>query len=83
MALRGVGPESEAGSVRFHGRRVTKVGTEVKHGVLLVAGATATRNNEMNTPTVRNAVSAVGFMSIRCRTNDLYELDYGEISFVR
>ena len=32
MALRGVGPESEAESVRFHGRRVTKVGPEVKHG---------------------------------------------------
>ena len=30
MALRGVGPESEAESVRFHGRRVTKVGPEVK-----------------------------------------------------
>ena len=25
LALRGVGPESEAESVRFHGRRVTKV----------------------------------------------------------
>jgi hypothetical protein len=32
LALRGVGPESEAESVRFHGRRVTKVGPEVKHG---------------------------------------------------
>src|SRR6476619_7660082 len=31
LALRGVGPESEAESVRFHGRRVTKVGPEVKH----------------------------------------------------
>jgi hypothetical protein len=31
-ALRGVGPESEADSVRFHGRRVTKVGRAVKHG---------------------------------------------------
>jgi hypothetical protein len=30
LALRGVGPESEAESVRFHGRRVTKVGPEVK-----------------------------------------------------
>ena len=30
MALRGLGPESEAESVRFHGRRVTKVGPEVK-----------------------------------------------------
>ena len=29
MALRGVGPESEAESVRFHGRRVTRVGPEV------------------------------------------------------
>jgi hypothetical protein len=26
LALRGVGPESEAESVRFHRRRVTKVG---------------------------------------------------------
>ena len=32
MALRGVGRESEAESVRFHGRRVTKVGPEVKQG---------------------------------------------------
>ena len=32
LALRGVGPESEAESVRFHGRRVTQVGPEVKHG---------------------------------------------------
>ena len=32
MALRSVGPESEAESVRFHGRRVTRVGPEVKHG---------------------------------------------------
>ena len=39
LALRGVGPESEAESVRFHGRRVTKVGPEVKHGLFRVAGA--------------------------------------------
>ena len=32
MALRSVGPESEAESVRFHGRRVTRVGPEVKCG---------------------------------------------------
>ena len=32
LALPGVGRESEAESVRFHGRRVTKVGPEVKHG---------------------------------------------------
>ena len=38
LALRGVGPESEAESVRFHGRRVTKVGPEVKHGLFRVAG---------------------------------------------
>jgi hypothetical protein len=31
LALRGVGPESEAESVRFHGRRVTKVGPHVSH----------------------------------------------------
>ena len=30
MALRGGGPESEAENLRFHGRRVTKVGPEVK-----------------------------------------------------
>jgi hypothetical protein len=34
LALRGVGPESEAESVRFHGRRVTKVGPEVKHALI-------------------------------------------------
>ena len=33
MALRGVGPECEAESLRFHWRRVTKVGPEVKHGL--------------------------------------------------
>jgi hypothetical protein len=38
LALRGVGPESEVESVRFHGRRVTKVGPEVKHGRFRVAG---------------------------------------------
>jgi hypothetical protein len=38
LALRGVGPESEAESVRFHGRRVTKVGPEVKDGLFRVAG---------------------------------------------
>ena len=32
LALRGVGRQSEAESVRFHGRRVTRVGPEVKHG---------------------------------------------------
>ena len=32
LALRGVGPECEAESVRFHGRRVTKMGPEVKDG---------------------------------------------------
>ena len=35
MALRGVGPEYEAES---HGRRVTKVGSEVKDGLFRVAG---------------------------------------------
>ena len=32
MALLGVGRESEAESMTFHRRRVTKVGPEVKHG---------------------------------------------------
>jgi hypothetical protein len=32
LALRGVGPESEAESGRFHGRRVAKVSSEVKQG---------------------------------------------------
>ena len=32
MALQAGGPESEAESVRFQWRRVTKVGPEVKHG---------------------------------------------------
>ena len=39
MALRGVGPESEAESVRFNGRRVTRVGPEVKHGRRRLADA--------------------------------------------
>jgi hypothetical protein len=38
LAVRGVGQESQAESVRFHGRRVTKVGPEVKHGLFRVAG---------------------------------------------
>ena len=38
MPLRGVGPESEAESARFHGRRVTKVGPEVKHGFFGLRG---------------------------------------------
>ncbi len=46
MALRGVGPESEAESVRFHVRRVTKVGPKVKHGLLRVAGRARTRPPE-------------------------------------
>ena len=37
LALRGVGPESEAESVRFDRRRVTKVGPEVKRGLSQVA----------------------------------------------
>ncbi len=39
LALRGVGPESEAESVRFYGRRVTKVGPEVKQGFFGLRGA--------------------------------------------
>ena len=39
MALRGVGPESEAESVRFNGRRVTREGPEVKHGRRRLADA--------------------------------------------
>ena len=46
LALRGVGPESEAESVRFHVRRVTKVGPTVKHGLLRVAGRARTRPPE-------------------------------------
>jgi hypothetical protein len=39
--------ESEAKSARFHGRRVTKVGPEVKHGLIRVAGyAYVERNQE-------------------------------------
>jgi hypothetical protein len=38
LALRGVGRDSEAEGVRFHGRRVTKVGPEVKHGPFWVGG---------------------------------------------
>jgi hypothetical protein len=40
----GRGPASEAESVRFHGRRVTKVGPEVNHGFFWVAGR-ATRKS--------------------------------------
>ena len=39
MAPRGVGQESEAERVRFHGRRVTKVVPEVKHSCRRRAGA--------------------------------------------
>jgi hypothetical protein len=35
--------ESEAESLRFHGRRVTKVGPEVKHGVIGSNGAVMER----------------------------------------
>jgi hypothetical protein len=38
LALRGVDRESEAESVRFHGRKVTRVGLEVKHRLFRVAG---------------------------------------------
>jgi hypothetical protein len=38
LALRGVGRESEAESMRFHGRRVTSVRPEVKLGLFRVAG---------------------------------------------
>jgi hypothetical protein len=38
LALRGVGPECEAESLRFHWRRVTKVGPGVKHGFLGLRG---------------------------------------------
>ena len=36
LAFRGIGPESAAESVRFHGRRVTKVDPGVKHGLFRV-----------------------------------------------
>ena len=39
MALRDVGPESKAESVRFHARRVTKEGREVKHSSHRRAGS--------------------------------------------
>jgi hypothetical protein len=41
LALRAVGPESEAESVRFHGRRLTKVGPEVKQGLFRGPGRAA------------------------------------------
>ena len=41
LALRGVGPESEAESVRFYGRRVTRVGPEVKHEKAAAGGLEA------------------------------------------
>ena len=43
MALRGVGPECEAESLRFHGRRVTRVGPEVKHWLFGVPGCVRNR----------------------------------------
>jgi hypothetical protein len=45
LALRDVGPECEAESVRFHWRRVTKVGP-VKHGFFGLPGAPPTRPPE-------------------------------------
>ena len=41
LALRGVGPESEAESVRFYGRRVTRVGPEVKREKAAAGGLEA------------------------------------------
>jgi CDGSH-type Zn-finger protein len=38
LTLRGVGPESVVESVRFHGRRVTRVGPGVKYGVFGLRG---------------------------------------------
>jgi hypothetical protein len=46
LALRGVGPESEAESVRFRGHRVTKVGPEVKH----VLSQVAAHNSSISDP---------------------------------
>jgi hypothetical protein len=40
LALRGVGPESGAESVRFHGRRVTKVARKSNRGSFWFAGRT-------------------------------------------
>jgi hypothetical protein len=45
LALRGVGSESEAESVRFHERRVTKVGPEVKLGFFGLRAPPATRKS--------------------------------------
>ena len=42
MALWGVGQESEAGSVRFHGHRVTKVGRKSNTGLFRVTGRART-----------------------------------------
>jgi hypothetical protein len=42
LAFRGFNPESEAESVRFHGRRLTKVGPEVKHGLFTRGAAMLT-----------------------------------------
>jgi ATP-dependent DNA ligase len=47
LALRGVGPESEAESVRFHGRRVTRVARKSNAGV---AGRLENPNARINLP---------------------------------
>ena len=61
LALRGVGPESEAESVRFYGRRVTRVGPEVKHEKAAAGGLEAAEQ--------RGARAALG----RCRTFQVAE----------
>ena len=49
FALLDVGPESEAESVRFHGRKVTKVGPEVKRAAAGGLGAAEERVREAAT----------------------------------
>ena len=56
LALRGVGPECEAESVRFHGRRVTKVGPEVKRLPPEDWGPLKVRERTMSWPSVRNII---------------------------
>ena len=63
LALRGVGAESEAESVRFHGRRVTKVARKSN------TGPRAIRPPEGWEPLNKGARGALG----RCRTFQLAE----------
>jgi hypothetical protein len=62
LALQGVGRESEAESVRFYGRTVTKVGPEVKHGQRARAAERCSKKGSIRreASNVHRIVSGVG-----------------------